>query len=91
MKSEMFISKDSGELFVVFGGKIHIAIGGNTKHKTASVMLQELDKQYDLGSKHEEVWDVNKPTVHLVFNDVRSIGLFREALDEVEKYLKNNQ
>lgn len=91
MKSEIFISKDSGELFVVFGGKIHLAIGENKKHKTASVMFQELDKQYDLCSKHEEQWDSNKPTVHFVFDDVRSIDVVQEALEEAKKILKNNQ
>ncbi len=91
MKSEIFISKDQKDLCVIFGGKIHVAIGGNKKHNTASVMLQELDNIAEVGSKHLEEWNNEKPTVHLVFDNVKSIEIMRKALDEVEKYLKNNQ
>lgn len=91
MKSEIFISKDQKDLCVIFGGKIHVAIGENKKHNTASVMLQELDNIAEVGSKHLEEWNNEKPTVHLVFNNVKSIEIMRKALDEVEKYLKNNQ
>lgn len=91
MESEIFLSKDHNGLFVVFGGKIHVATGGNEKYNTASIMLQELDKKGESGTKHGEKWNEEKPTVHLVFNDVRSVNIIRKALDDVEKYLKNNQ
>lgn len=55
MKRELkFRAKDQKDLCVIFGGKIHVAIGENKKHNTASVMLQELDNIAEVGSKHLE-------------------------------------
>lgn len=76
-----------GRAEAVFGGAILIGIGYNEKDNTGAIMLSEAEKNLGVGA---EIGDTKSydPQVVLVFNDLRSIDVMRDALDNLEYAFK---
>lgn len=84
MQSGIFSDIDSDDVYVVFGGKI--AMQASISHKSKFIMLQmqQLDKEYEIGDKHNEKWDDSKQTVSFVFDNSKSIDVVLNALNQIK-------
>lgn len=65
MQSGIFSDIDSDDVYVVFGGKI--AMQASIPHKSKFIMLQmqQLDKEYEIGDKHNENGTIPNKLFHL--------------------------
>lgn len=88
LESGIYRNKEDGGVSVVFGGRIHVAVG-TFKPNAYCIGLQELNGIYECGEHIEEEWMKNRPTVNLVINNTNSIRILRDALDIVENKLNN--
>lgn len=93
MKSGICQHKGTGNIIVVFGGKIklgfcHCTLDGNDYE---SLSVQEFDKAYNVGDRpnKDEKWDDKKQSIHLLFNNEKSIDILIEALGIVKKILND--
>lgn len=71
---------------VRFGGKIKVSCGDIDN--SVIVGFQELDKIRNVGDKHYEDWDYEKPTALLMFDDIKSIEIVEESLQIAKDILK---
>lgn len=78
IESGIYRSEDGKNLFVIFGGKIKVALGSTDVGYCIS--LQEL-------KEHNEDWDEDRLTFNLVINNIKSIQVLRDALDVIEDKL----
>ncbi len=88
------MSKNSyilGSATVFFGGSIGISVGINPEKKTGGIMLTEFKEEHKVGDKLGEEEENFGEQVQLVFNDTKSLSIFRTALDHLEYALKYGQ
>ena len=76
-----------GKAGVIFGGKIQIKVG-LSESGYATVVLSELVKPQKVGHEIED-YSTHGEQVYLSFNSIESLDVFREALDVVERALKD--
>lgn len=76
-----------GRAEAVFGGAIKVSIGYDKATESGAIMLSEIEKNIGIGA---EIGDTKSydPQVVLVFNDIRSIDVMRDALDNLEYAFK---
>lgn len=78
----------TGRAQVRFGGRIHIGVGYSPDTKVGGIGLHELKEEYQVGAdlpKNPEQYDEQ---VTLVFNNLESIEIVRDALDMLETAFK---
>lgn len=89
-QSGIYIEEDEEgieNVYVVFGGGILVANGECHGKGNYCIGFQELDEVKECGTEHNESWKKNKPAVHLIINNKKSIEILREALNRVEEQL----
>lgn len=74
-------------VYVVFGGGILVANGECHGKGNYCIGFQELDEVKECGTEHNENWKKNKPAVHLIINNKKTIEILRDALNKVEEQL----
>lgn len=74
-------------VYVVFGGRIHVATGRCNGEGIYCIGFQELNEVKECGTEHNENWNNYKPTVHLIINNKKTIDILRDALNGIEKQL----
>lgn len=86
MESGFYSSEDGNRIFVVFGGKIGVV--QNKVEKQAGIYLQELDNTHEIGEYRPEEFNEEKTTIHLLFEDAKSIDILIEDLLEAKNELE---
>ena len=81
------LSKIFGRATAIFGGKIGMTVGLSDDHKYAVVGLNELVVAHAVGEKIEND-DNYGEQITLAFDSIKSINIFRNALDLAEICLK---
>lgn len=89
MESGLYCSEDEKNAYVVFGGKINTVAAKDDEEKIVAILLQELDKKLEIGTKKSEDWDKEKPTIHLIFNNTKSIDVLIDLLQSAKQQLNN--
>ena len=74
---------------VYFGGKIALSVGYDPDTKIAGVIMSELKEQNVPGERIKNP-DNYGDQVQLVFDNLESINVLREALDIAERSIKDN-
>lgn len=84
MESGIYISDDKINTYVVFGGRIGFAVGKSTLNSKEYKLfgIQQLDKTYNVGEtiSDSEKWEYHKQSVHLLFDNEKSIDVLIKAL-----------
>ena len=80
-----------GRATAVFGGAILIQAGYDPKKMTGIISIAELENQQEVGSKLKEGTGYYNPQINLVFNDLGSIDILRDALDNLEYSFKHGE
>lgn len=88
MESGFYSSEDGNRIFVVFGGKIGVGVVQNKVEKQAGIYLQELDNNHEIGEYRPEEFNKEKTTIHLLFEDAKSIDILIKDLLEAKKELE---
>ena len=83
-ESGIYIDKELPHVHVIFGGKIHVAVGECKAENGFTIGLQELEELKECGGRHNEEWVKEKPTVNLIINNKNTIKILRDALDMIE-------
>ena len=78
----------TGAATIVFGGAIGIGIHYNNEENEVGIYFSELKEQLEAGSDigDRETYD---PQVVLVFDNMTSINVVRQAIDLAERTLKD--
>ena len=86
MESGIYISDNKNDTYVIFGGRIGLAVGKRTVKGNEYKCLgaQTLDKTYNVGESIKEKWNYSKPSVHLLFDNEKSIDAIIESLDKLK-------
>lgn len=87
MESGFYSSEDENRIFVVFGGKIGVGLARNEVEKQIGICFQELDNNHEIGERKPEKFNKEKPTIYLLFEDVKSIDVLIKDLSEAKKQL----
>lgn len=90
-ESGIYIDKELPHVHVIFGGKIHVAVGECKAENRFAIGLQELEEFKECGEIHNEEWVKEKPTVNLVINNKNTIKILRDALDMIELKLSKEE
>lgn len=76
------IQKYEGKTLIVFGGKV--LVGTLMADNAAIMMFQELDEAAPIGKiLPSSIWDKDKYTVGLIFEDIKSLDAVIERLKEL--------
>lgn len=89
-ESGIYIDQDDKgvkNVYVVFGGGIHVATGECHGKGNYCIGFQELDEVKECGSEHNEEWNKEKPTVYLIINNKNTIDILQDSLNRIEKQL----
>lgn len=89
-ESGIYIDQDDKgvkNVYVVFGGGIHVSTGRCHGEGNYCIGFQELDEVKECGSEHNEECDKEKPTVHLIINNKNTIDILRDSLNRIENEL----
>lgn len=87
MESGFYSNEDGNKIFVVFGGRIGVGVVRNKIEKQAGIFFQELDKNHEIGEYRPEEFNKEKTTIHLLFEDAKSIDVLIKDLLEAKKQL----
>ena len=87
MESGIYFN-EKGNLYLVFGGKINVIAGKNDENKNVAVLFQELGNKVEIGKKEPEEWDKNRPAIHLIFDNTKSIDVLTDLLSKCKKQLE---
>ena len=79
----------TGRAQVRYGGKIHIGIGYSKERNLGFIELRELKDNYEVGADIPKGADEYNTQVSLVFNNLTSIDMMRDALDNLESAFKD--
>lgn len=90
-ESGIYIDTELPHVHVIFGGKIHVAIGECKAENGFAIGLQELEELKECGGRHNEEWVKEKPTVNLIINNKNTIKILRDALDIIELKLSKEE
>lgn len=75
----------TGDAFIVFGGgKVLIEGGGNTERNVGVIALSEVKDKTDMSKNYGT-------QVQMVFTNIKSIQLLREALNGIEDMFKSGE
>ena len=81
-KEGVKLSED--QAVVVFGGKVSVASGFHDG--TAAIMFQELNEKFPVGTELPiSLWDMEKPTVGLIFDNTESLDAVIKALEHLKE------
>ena len=80
-----------GRSVVVFGGAILVQTGYNPERTTGVVSFAELENVQETGSHIKDGTGYYDPQCYLVFNDLASIDILRDALDNIEYAFKHGE
>lgn len=81
-KEGVKLSED--QAVVVFGGKVNVASGFHDG--TAAIMFQELNEKFPVGTELPiSSWDMEKPTVGLIFDNTESLDAVIKALEHLKE------
>lgn len=89
--SYMTESGINGRATAVFGGAILIQVGYEPEKMTGVIALAELENQQEVGSKLKDGTGYYNPQINLVFKDLGSIDILRDALDNLEYSFKHGE
>ena len=78
-----------GRVVAVFGGGILVQTGYNPDNMTGVISLAELENVQEPGSKIKEGTGYYNPQCYLVFKDLASLDIMRDALDNIEFAFKH--
>ena len=73
---------------VVFGGAIQISSGYDTKNNKGVILFSELKEPLNVGDTLPENAEAYDPQVQLVFDNIWSLNILRDAIDNVEQAFK---
>ena len=79
----------TGRAQVRFGGKIHIGIGYSGEHNWGGISLSELKETYKVAEEIPENANEYPTQVTLMFDNLESIDILRDALDNLESAFKD--
>lgn len=79
---------EQGDIFVLFGGKIGVGGGYHKQTRTHTLLFQELDNKYEVGTEKPELYKKEKPSVFLLFNKEEEVDVVIKALNVVKEKLK---
>lgn len=88
-KSGIYFCEDNANVYVIFGGGIHVAVGECKSENGYAIGLQELNEIKECGAEHNEEWLKEKPTVNLIIKNKNTINILRDALNIIDKKLSN--
>lgn len=88
MESGIYCNENEDKLYIVFGGKIGVIAAKDSGNKNVALMLQELDSKVEIGKEEPEEFDEKKPTIHLIFEDTKSIDVVMDILSTAKKQLE---
>lgn len=74
-----------GRAEVHFGGSIVIEVGQTEENKRFVIAFSEAKEQKEVGDVTGDKWDAQ---VFLVFDNLLSVSMLRDALDSVEQGMK---
>lgn len=77
-----------GRSQVVFGGAIQISSGYDTKNNKGVILFSELKEPLNVGDTLPENAEAYDPQVQLVFDNIWSLDILRDAIDNVEQAFK---
>lgn len=80
-----------GRAVAVFGGGILVQTGYNPDNMTGVISLAELENVQEPGSKIKEGTGYYNPQCYLVFKDLASLDIMRDALDNIEFAFKHGE
>lgn len=79
---------EEGSAFVVFGGKINVGCVLHRQTKKHAAVFQELDKKVDVGTENPEDYDIEKPSIFLLFDSKEEVDVVIDVLNEIKKNIK---
>ena len=79
----------TGRAQVRFGGKIRIGIGYSAEHNWGGISLGELKDTYKVGEDIPQDAEEYPTQVTLMFDNLTSIDMMRDALDNLESAFKD--
>lgn len=91
MEGIKYESGITGRAQVRFGGKIHIGIGYDGKRNWGGISLSELKGSYKVGEEVAENAREYPTQVTLMFDNLESIDILRDALDNLESAFKDGE
>lgn len=84
-------SRIQGQAVVIFGGQIGIRVGYDKQSGYCVLEFSELIGEHKAGDMLEKEWKDYGTQVQFAFRDLVSIGIVRNALDCVERTLKDGE
>lgn len=86
-ESGIYIDPELPHVHVIFGGRIHVAVGECKAENGYTIGLQELEELKECGGRHDEEWVKEKPTVNLIINNKNTVKILRDALNIIDNKL----
>ena len=80
----------TGQAIAVFGGQIKLGVGYNDETKSSFVSMSQLVEEHTVGGAIKKDAKTYGEQIILVFNNLESIKVLRDALDIVEVAIKEN-
>lgn len=87
MESGIYFN-EKGNVYIVFGGKINVIAAKDDENNIVSVLFQELVNKAEIGKDKPEEWDNNRPAIHLIFDNTKSIDVLTDLLSKSKKQLE---
>lgn len=91
MAAQDYESGITGRSKVRFGGKIHMYTSYSAKHNCGCISFSELKDSYKVGEEIAENASEYPKQVSLMFDNLVSIDMLRDALDNLESAFKNGE
>lgn len=87
MESGIYFN-EKGNMYLVFGGKINVIAAKDDENKSVAVLFQELENKVEIGKDEPEECDKNRPAIHLIFDNTKSIDVLTDLLSKAKKQLE---
>ena len=84
-------SRVQGQAVAIFGGQVGIRVGYDEKSGYCILILSELVEDHQAGDKLEKGWKDYGDQIQLAFRDLESIRIVRNALEYVERTIKDGK
>ena len=84
MESGFYSSANFTDVYVAFGGKIHVCTRYLDNVNKYCLSFQELNKKVEVGGEFSEEWNKDKPSVYLIFNGKKEIDVLIKHLNAIK-------